>query len=146
MADRRAEMDAEGCIAATFIVDVEGCLWIADRRSEHVACARAKPVLAAGEIFFAPGKKGLPVLVRVSNQSTGYCPEPFSWPAVAAALGKAGFSAPGGYEPALEFRRCSGCQTLVIRKYEDEDCAVCGAALPMEWNLLAGAADPSGKA
>jgi hypothetical protein len=34
-------------VVATYIVDPEEQLWIADRRSEHVACARGSDVLAA---------------------------------------------------------------------------------------------------
>lgn len=63
-------------ITATFVVDLDGFLNLADRRSEHVACARGKQVLSAGEITFAC--EDLRV-AEVSNQSTGYCPEPESW-------------------------------------------------------------------
>ena len=38
---------------ATFILNLEGQLWIATRNAEHVACARGKNVLSAGEIVFA---------------------------------------------------------------------------------------------
>ena len=45
------ELDLEGCIPATFVVDTDGRFWIAERNSEHVACARLDAVLSAGEIF-----------------------------------------------------------------------------------------------
>src|SRR5437870_865826 len=69
-------------VIATFVVDAEGRLRIADRHSEHVACAGRQPVRAAGEITFAITHKHIHA-VAVSNQSIGYCPEPESWPSVA---------------------------------------------------------------
>src|SRR5947209_2641867 len=75
-----------GCfVAATFVIEEGGGLRIADRRSEHVACASGGPVLSAGEVFFRVEGDKVEV-AEVSNQSTGYCPEPESWPSVAAAL------------------------------------------------------------
>lgn len=46
-ADRRA-----GTVTFTYVVDAGGGLRLADRRSEHVACAGGRAVLAAGEITF----------------------------------------------------------------------------------------------
>src|SRR5262245_15173431 len=43
------EMSAEGVVGVTFVVDEEGWLRVADRHSEHVACAGGGPVLSAGE-------------------------------------------------------------------------------------------------
>src|SRR4051794_32328427 len=82
-----AQVLSHGVVTATFVIDTNGILLIADRRSEHVACAGRKPVLSAGEISFAVGS-GVEV-VCITNQSTGYCPEPESWPAVAQALSRA---------------------------------------------------------
>src|SRR6186997_241585 len=71
----------DGLVAATFVIDANGDLLVADRRSEHVACAGGGPVLSAGETFF--GVEGdRREVAEVSNQSTGFCPEPESWPAV----------------------------------------------------------------
>src|ERR1700677_4775438 len=56
-------------IVATFIIDLNGRLRIADRRSEHVACAGGEPVLSAGEISFLVGDEI--EAGDVSNQSTG---------------------------------------------------------------------------
>jgi hypothetical protein len=74
---------------ATFVIDLNGDLLVADRRSEHVACAGGGPVLSAGEMFFLVEEDRVEV-TDVSNQSTGYCPEPSSWPGVAAALDRIG--------------------------------------------------------
>src|SRR5262249_3601673 len=79
----------DGCVIATRVVDGAGTLRVADRRSEHVACAGRQPVRSAGEITFRVAGGSVSV-AAVSNQSTGYCPEPESWPAVAAALTAAG--------------------------------------------------------
>ena len=64
----------EGQFAVTFVVDDKGFLRVADRGSEHVACAGGGPVQSAGEMFLVPTDDGLQVN-EISNQSTGYCPE-----------------------------------------------------------------------
>jgi hypothetical protein len=77
----------------TFVVGLDGQLRLAPRRSEHVDCAAGQPVLAAGEMLFA--REGARWSVsEISNQSTGYCPDADSWPAVAAALDRAGVAHP----------------------------------------------------
>ncbi|WP_218060602.1 hypothetical protein [Micromonospora sediminicola] len=63
---------------ATFVVDRHGTLRVAPRQNEHVACAAGQDVLAAGEITFAASNTGY-VVQAVSNQSTGYCPDPDCW-------------------------------------------------------------------
>jgi hypothetical protein len=72
-----------GCrwLVATFVVDSGGRLLLADRHSEHVACASGQPVQAAGEMSFLIDSEGVQI-ESISNQSTGYCPEPESFPAV----------------------------------------------------------------
>jgi hypothetical protein len=124
-----------GCVIATFVVDITGTLMIADRRSEHVACAGQQPVLSAGEITFALGRTV--EIVAVSNQSTGYCPEPESWSAVSTALAAAGLSSPGGFSLECVFRFCSTCEAKNIVKGEAFECAVCGAELPTVYNCQA---------
>ncbi|MFI5490339.1 hypothetical protein [Micromonospora echinaurantiaca] len=124
---------AERAEPHTFVVDVAGGLRLAPRRSEHVACAGGRPVLSAGEITFARQDTGWTV-TEVSNQSTGYCPEPSSWPVVAAACERAGLLHPGGFTTAFEFRRCSACCQLTIVKDDDFTCAACGGELPTAWN------------
>lgn len=51
------EADRSQWITVTFAVDTDERLWIADRRSEHVACANGGDVLAAGELTFAVAKR-----------------------------------------------------------------------------------------
>jgi hypothetical protein len=64
-------------VPATFVIDADGQLRLADRRSEHVACAGGGPVQSAGEMFLLVDGSDLEV-VAVTNQSTGFCPEPAS--------------------------------------------------------------------
>jgi len=115
---------------ATFVVGVDGQLRIAHRRSEHVACAGAREVLAAGEMTF--DRSGV---VAVSNQSTGFCPEPASWTAVAAALARAGIAHPGRYTDPFVFRRCDACGERNLVKDDDFTCALCDAPLSRDWNF-----------
>ncbi len=83
------DVDTAGNVAATFIIEDAGWLHIADQRSEHVACAGGRPVRSAGEMTFTV-RRGDVRVTWVTNQSTGYCPEPDSWPAVESALARAG--------------------------------------------------------
>lgn len=125
--------DASGLIAATFVVDLEGDLLIADRHSEHIACAQGRSVLSAGEIFFEYVDKKLEV-IEISNQSTGFCPEPESWFFVAKALEKISIPHPVDFTTKFVFRRCSECGQLNIVKEEFFLCNVCGVDLPIIWN------------
>jgi hypothetical protein len=108
-------------VPATFVIGVDGALRLAPRGSEHVACAGGADVLAAGELYFDG-----PEVVGASNQSTGYCPEPASWPAVAAALDRLGVQHPGEFTSVFSFRVCGSCGQLNVVK--DPWCAACGAA------------------
>lgn len=127
-----AQKLSDGCVIVTFVVDASGVLLIADRRSEHVACAGGQPVQSAGEMTFDIGSA---VDVKeVSNQSTGYCPEPESWPAVAAALESAGLLALREFSRTCEFRRCV-CGNLTLVKYGSFVCGMCGAAPPVLYNV-----------
>jgi hypothetical protein len=121
-------------ITATFIIDTGGQLWIADRHSEHVACAAGQAVMAAGEITFAIDKGRIGV-AEITNQSTGYCPEPESWAAVARALAAIGIAHPPGFTHLFLFRRCQRCGTINIIKEDVFECAVCETPLSREWNL-----------
>lgn len=123
-----------GSVILTYIIDVDGSLWISDRHSEHVACARGGAVLSAGEMTLEVDDGGVHV-TDVTNQSTGYCPEPKSWPAVAAALDKAGIPHPDGFTRAFLFRLCEDCGQTNIVKEDEFTCAVCGAELEPEWNF-----------
>jgi hypothetical protein len=73
-------------------------------------------------------------LLVVSNQSTGYCPEPESWPAVEAALNAIGVDHSGRFDPAIIFRLCS-CGQRNIVKDDNYVCPVCGSGLPRYWNF-----------
>ncbi|WP_314251421.1 hypothetical protein [Streptomyces sp. DSM 40907] len=122
----------------TFVVDRAGVLRLAPRRSEHVVCAGGGTVLSAGEITF--GRESGRWMVRaVSNQSTGYCPDTSSWPAVADALDAAGLGLrPVGFTHEVVFRRCPDCAQLNIVRDEHFVCVFCDASLPPAWNV-----DPS---
>jgi hypothetical protein len=118
----------------TFVVDLDGVLWLAPRRTEHVACAGGREVLAAGEISFRSDVDGWYV-DEVSNQSTGYCPDPDSWPAVAAALERVHVRHPGGFTNPVVFRRCPECGERNIVRDGMFACALCDADLPPQWNF-----------
>ena len=75
--ETKQEPEASGAITVTFVVDSRGDLLIADRHSEHVACASGGPVLSAGEMSFVWTEEGFEVS-EVTNQATGFCPEPDS--------------------------------------------------------------------
>ncbi|GIG00086.1 hypothetical protein Cci01nite_51790 [Catellatospora citrea] len=120
--------------AFTFVVDIDGILRLAPRRSEHVACAAGAAVLAAGEILFCRDKADWAV-DEITNQSTGYCPDLDSWTAVAAALDAAGLPHPAGFTQQYVFRRCPQCGERNIVRENDFVCAVCDADLPTLWNF-----------
>jgi hypothetical protein len=126
--------DAEGGVTpATFVVSLEGCLRLASRRSEHIACAAGQPVLSAGELFFE--RRPAARVVAASNLSTGYCPEPESWAAVAGALDRADIRHPGRFTSEFLFRRCPSCGERNLVKDEFFVCAICEADLPPDWNF-----------
>lgn len=118
----------------TFVVAVSGTLWLAPRRSEHVALAGGCDVLAAGEMAFASDAAGWHVTL-VTNQSTGYCPDPDCWPAVAQALDRVGARHPGDFTSKVVFRRCPTCGERNIVRDNDFTCALCDSELPVRWNF-----------
>ncbi len=118
----------------TYVVTLEGRLRVSERFCEHVACAQGRDVLAAGELSLVVDK-GRAEVESVTNQSTGYCPEPRCFGAVAAALEAAGLEAPEGFEHAFVFRRCEACGGISIVKEGVFECAECGASLPQAWNF-----------
>ncbi|MBL8955478.1 MAG: hypothetical protein JNK82_32185 [Myxococcaceae bacterium] len=120
--------------AATFVVNLEGRLLLAPRRSEHVACASGHEVLAAGEIRFRRRGDGF-AAAEVTNQSTGYCPDVDCWPAVKAALESAGVAAGEGWSRPFVFRCCTACRELNVVKESWFVCAFCDAELPKAWNV-----------
>ena len=131
MRNNPKEPTASGWWVATFTIGMDETLYIAPRRSEHVACAGGKSVLAAGEVTFDEHCD----VVEISNQSTGYCPEPDSWPVVESALQRIGLIHPGGYTNPIVFRLCEQCQQRNIVKDLWFYCGVCDAKLPVDWNF-----------
>jgi hypothetical protein len=140
----RSGADFEGWVAErsvmelaepfTFVVDKDGVLRLAPRRSEHVACAAGGTVLSAGEIGFSR-EGGRWVVSEVSNHSTGYCPDTSSWRAVAHALDRAGLRGPSGFTNEVVFRRCPACRERNIVREDDFVCVFCGSDLPALWNV-----------
>lgn len=112
----------------TFVIDLHGDLRLAPRRSEHVACAEGRAVLSAGEMTFRHGPHGWYV-TEVSNQSTGYCPAPDSWPAVAAALDRIGIGHPDDFTNEVILRVCATCGERNIVRDDHYVCALCEADL-----------------
>lgn len=121
-------------VTLTFVVTLEGHLRVSPRHAEHVACAEGRPVLAAGEIEFVQAAAHLRV-ASLTNQSTGYCPEPDCFRAVAASLRAIGIAAPECFSHDFIFRRCERCLSICIVKELDFSCPSCSAALPAEWNF-----------
>lgn len=121
----------DGSLTATFVVDCEGVLRLTPRRSEHVACASGGPVLSAGEITFSQSCE----VIEITNQSTGFCPEPESWPIVAAAIDSIPLRRPDDFTSLVIFRLCSQCDSRNIVKDDWYVCDLCGADLPADWNF-----------
>jgi hypothetical protein len=128
---------AGGLVAATFVIDPDGRLRLADRRSEHVACAEGGPVLSAGEMFFSD-QGDAAVVEEVTNLSTGFCPEPGTWPVVGDALDRLGIVHPGRFTTEVIFRLCLGCGQRNVVKDGWFACQVCGSQLPRVWNFGTG--------
>ncbi|MEO8494126.1 MAG: hypothetical protein ABI614_03580 [Planctomycetota bacterium] len=125
---------SEGSLTVTFIVGLGGELRVSDRRSEHVKCAGGQPVLSAGEMTFVCENDRI-FVERVTNQSTGYCPEPESWRSVVDALERIPLGHPDSFDPAFVFRKCPSCSQINIIKDQWYICDVCQTSLPIEWNF-----------
>lgn len=130
MHNSRQVPDRKGLFAVTYVVDEHGQFRVADRGSEHVACAAGQPVRAAGEMFLEKSQDGWEV-VEVSNHSTGYCPDPECWPEVARALEALGIPHPGAFTRALIFRECGTCGQWNVVKDGWFVCGMCEADLPV---------------
>ena len=122
---------ADGSWVATFTIGADQILYLAPRRSEHVACASGGCVLSAGEITIDDAWS----VVEISNQSTGYCPEPDSWDSVETVLDQIGLKHPGQFTNAVIFRRCPKCNERNIVKDAWYYCQCCNAELPDAWNF-----------
>jgi hypothetical protein len=130
IAAHASELAGDG-FAVTYVVALEGALRVAARRSEHIACAAGGDVLAAGELVLGRDAR----VVEASNLSTGFCPEPECWIALAAALDRAGVPRPTSLTHAFVFRRCAACGERNVVKDELFTCALCDATLPATWNF-----------
>lgn len=128
------DAEPDGSVIATYVVTIDGALVLANRRTEHVGCARGMPVRAAGELAVQL-VRGSPEVVWVTNQSTGFCPEPSSWIQVRDALCRLGVECPDGFETAFEFRLCESCGQRNLIKESVFECAVCCTPLPADWNF-----------
>ncbi|NJK32255.1 MAG: hypothetical protein HC927_07515 [Deltaproteobacteria bacterium] len=117
----------------TFTIDERERLRLAPRRSEHVACAGGLSVLAAGEL----GVSESLTITHLTNQSTGYCPEPESWAAVRRSLERIGLAAPSHWTREYIFRRCPACGERNLVKDGWFVCDLCDAELPGQWNFSA---------
>ena len=121
-------------LTATFVVDEAGTLRLADRHSEHVACAGGRQVRSAGEMTFTVVGEHVE-LTSTSNQSTGYCPEPASWTEVQHALDGVGVAHPGAFTTTFDFRRCPACGQTNLIKDGTFRCDVCDTELSRAWNF-----------
>ncbi len=137
---RESEQRPEGgLVIATYVVDGNRAFRVADRHSEHVACAGGGPVLAAGEASFQRQKKEH-IIVGLSNLSRGFCPEPDCVLAVVTALDRAHVSHPARLTEAYLFRRCqevdceSGGEVQVV-PLDGRWCKACGSPLPEQRNI-----------
>lgn len=118
----------------TYVVALDGRLLLSGRGTEHVSLAQGANVRGAGEISLEVHGNIVQV-TSVTNQSTGYCPEPACWPHVKTALEAVGIDSPDGFTHEFHFRRCTRCHTINLLKSEFPDCPVCGEQLPEQWNL-----------
>ena len=121
-------------VVATYVILKNRFMYIADRHSEHVACAQGQDVLSAGEITFFIDK-GKVEVIEVTNLSTGYCPAPASWKAVDKALKKAKLLHPKKFTCHFEFRLCLKCETINVIKDDWYVCAMCEQELDKKRNI-----------
>ena len=131
LARNPTEQNPDSNWVATFTVSEDETLCLAPRRSEHVACAAGGPVLSAGEITIDAEYS----VVEISNQSTGFCPEPHSWSVVESVLNQLGINHPGQFTNAVVFRLCLKCNQRNIVKDSWYYCELCDAKLSETWNF-----------
>lgn len=130
----KQKSEADGLYWATFIISDDESFYIADRRSEHVACAEGKPVLSAGEVAFCIDKNKSEIF-EISNQSTGFCPEPESWLNIKDIFIKIGIPHPSDFTFKVIFRRCPKCGERNIVRDSYYVCACCESELTEKWNF-----------
>ncbi|MCP4968395.1 MAG: hypothetical protein GY926_24575 [bacterium] len=117
----------------TFVITAAGQLRLGPRESEHVQIAGGSPVQTAGEISFTT-TSGVTV-ESITNQSTGYCPEPGSISALHAIAKQLKVAIPDSFTTEVMFRRCPTCEATNIVKDDWFVCAECSAELPPTWNF-----------
>ena len=127
-------LNSDNKVTATYVVDLDNHLLLADRHSEHVVCAGGEDVLSAGEMTFTVSDSEIKV-TEVTNQSTGYCPEPEAWASVEEALVRAGLENPGSFGREFIFRRCARCGLLNVVKDDWLVCVSCDEDLSQSWNV-----------
>jgi mannose-6-phosphate isomerase-like protein (cupin superfamily) len=88
--------------------------------------------------MFFSDQRDAAVVEEVTNLSTGYCPEPESWPVVGDALDRLGVVHPGRFTTQVIFRRCPVCGERNVVKDGWFKCQVCGGELPRVWNFGTG--------
>lgn len=115
----------------TYIIDMDGRLTLAPRRTEHINCAGGNTVLGAGEIRFDREGK----VLEITNNSTGFCPDIGCWKAVSGALENTCLSHPDFFTSKAVFRLCNACGERNIVKDDWFYCEICGAELSGEWNF-----------
>lgn len=125
------EREFDGSLVVTYVISVEFVLLIAPRRSEHIACSGGHPVLAAGELVVSDDGE----ICCASNQSTGFCPDPECWSAVARTLDGIPLEHPGDFTVKVTFRLCPGCNQRNIVKDNWYYCELCDHELPPHWNF-----------
>ena len=127
-------LDGENSVIATYIVNLNKELLIADRHSEHVVCAGGENVLAAGEITFTI-ENNIISISEITNQSTGYCPDIDSWNSLKDALNKTGMDHPDEFGREFIFRKCDNCGLVNLVKDDWFVCVSCNSDLSKLWNL-----------
>ncbi len=122
-----------GALWVTYVIDLEGILRLAHRRSEHIACAEGKSVLAAGEMSFELSGDAVEV-VDVTNLSTGYCPDIACIERVRKTLNALELDSPDEFTEEYIFRKCPSCFQRNVVKDGWYYCNNCGHELPAEYN------------
>ena len=125
------EIRPDGSTVATFTIGNDFKLRLAPRRSEHVACASGGPVFAAGEITISDDFE----ITEITNQSTGFCPEPDCWAIVAKTLDQLQLKRPNDFTTSIIFRLCPKCNQRNIVKDSWYQCDTCNSELPEQWNF-----------